>query len=80
MLSHDVRHALHEKADNWKVQDLKNEIHSLQDKIRDLTGTVKRLSNDNSGLREVLLRLIDLLSEKEEDEMFNQLQSLWMLL
>ena len=75
-MNYEVQSALNQKADKFEIQDLQRENQSLKDEVRDLAGKLTRLNNETGGLREVLLRLIDTLSENMEDEMFNQLQSL----
>lgn len=80
MIGRDVQYALNQKADKYQIHNLERDTQILKNEIRDLEGKLTRLNNENGGLREVLMRLIDTLSEKEEDEMFNQLQNLRMLL
>jgi len=80
MISYEVQNALNRKADDWKVQNLENQIRSLETENRDLQGHFNRIKGEWEGLREVVLQLIDTLSEREEDDMFNRLQQLRHLL
>ena len=79
-MNYDVQNALNQKAEKFEIHDLQRENQSLKNEVRDMVGKLTRLNNENGGLREVVLRLIDTLSEREEDEMFNRLQELRHLL
>ena len=80
MNRYEVASALRAKADKHEIYQLQRDNESLRGEIRDLTGTLNRVKQDGDGLREVVMRLIDLLSEEAQDQLFSELQSLRHLL
>lgn len=79
MLSYEVQNALHQKADKFEIHNLDSKIQSLKNEIRDLSENLRRAENYNSTLREVLVKLCDILSEMN-DELFNEFQNIRMSL
>lgn len=73
MISYDVQNALRDKADNWKVQNLENELSRTQRELFALEGDLTRKQNQIDNLNDVLIRLLENLQGLSDQNDWNDL-------
>ncbi|RLD59821.1 MAG: hypothetical protein DRI97_00030 [Bacteroidetes bacterium] len=79
-MNYETESALRQKADKHELHQLQRDNESLRGEVRELENKVGRVGSNESYLREMVVRLIELLSERMEGELFSELQSLRMSL
>lgn len=76
-MNHEIQQALRDKADNWKVQNIENEVFKASREIREVDKEVEKLKNIISNQSEVIRQLITfLIEENKNDNNYNNLTSL----
>ena len=79
-MNYETESALRQKADKHEIHQLQRDNESLRGDVGRIEDRLGRVSSNENYLREIVVRLIDLLSEEARDREFSELQSLRMSL
>lgn len=69
MISSEVQSALSQKADNWKVNNLEQDLSNLKNRLRDLESKLDYQASTISEMKRLNAQLAQLLIESE---LFNE--------
>jgi hypothetical protein len=76
-MNYELENKLRDKADNWDVQNLKNDINHLKSEVNDLKSKNEYWQGKFNNINRAMEELLNLLSYKEiEDTNQNILQNI----